>query len=119
MRPVTTADELEARAAEEAGFNPRWRDIFLLARVIDELEGISPLSLALMEELYEADFLYLQLLFRQVNGEAGEAAAVCPHCQARSRVNLSRLYENMDVYKQAAPLRADPAGELPAGEDAV
>jgi hypothetical protein len=100
MRPVTTGDELEAQEAQEAGFNPRCRDIFLLARVIEELEGVSPITPALIEELYEADFLYLQLLYRQINSDAEEsAAACCPRCKALVPVCLARVYENMDAYK--------------------
>jgi hypothetical protein len=103
MRPVTTGDELEAGEAQEAGFNPRYRDILLLARVIEDLEGISPLTPALIEELYEADFLYLQLLYRQINDGAEEpAAASCPRCGGAVPVSLPRLYENRDAYKREA-----------------
>jgi len=101
MHPVTTGDELEVQAAEETGFNPRYRDILLLARVIDEIDGIGPPTPGLIEELYEADFLYLQLLYREINGDA-DVKAACPRCAAVSPVRLARLYENMDAYKKEA-----------------
>jgi hypothetical protein len=103
MHPVTTGDELEVQAAEEIGVNSRYRDIFLLARVIDELEGQSPVTPAMIEELYEADFLYLQLLYREVNGDGSGAdglAAVCPHCGKPVPVRLAAVYKNMEIYRQ-------------------
>ena len=92
MRLVTTGDELEIQTAEEAGFAPRYRDILLLARVIENLEGLSPMTPELIEELYEADFLYLQLLYREVNG-IGVASTLCPGCGKPVPVSFPFLYE--------------------------
>jgi hypothetical protein len=101
MHPATTADELEIQAAQETGFNARYRDIFLLARVIDELDGLSPVTPSMVEELYEADFLYLQLLYKEANGETDEGAlAACPACGRPVPVRLPRLYQSMDAYKK-------------------
>jgi rRNA maturation protein Nop10 len=101
MHLATTGDELEIQAGGEADFSPRYRDIFLLARVIDELEGLSPVTPAMIEELYEADFLYLQLLYKQANGETDEGlSAACPACGQAVPVRLPRLYESMDAYKK-------------------
>jgi len=103
MHLVTTGDELEVQAEEQTGFYPRYRDILLLSRVIDGIEGIGPLTPALIEELYEVDFLYLQLLYREVNADA-DVHAVCPACGVETAVRIARLYENMDAYrKEAAP----------------
>jgi hypothetical protein len=100
MHPATTGDELDIQA-EDAGLNARYRDIFLLARVIDDLEGISPVTPAMLEDLYEADFLYLQLLYKEANGETdGGALAACPACGKAVPVRLPRLYESMDAYKK-------------------
>ena len=98
MHPVTTGDELEVQTAEESGFNPRWRDILLLSRVIDEIEGIGKLSPQMMEELYEADFLYLQLLYREINTDT-RVFTNCTKCHAELPVNLTQVYRNMDVYQ--------------------
>ena len=106
MHPVTTGDELEVQSAPETEYNPRYRDILLLSRIIDGIEGIGPLVPAMIEELYEADFLYLQLLYREVNGDGGLKAeglkAVCPQCAGEVPVRLARLYENMDAYRREA-----------------
>ena len=93
MRLVTTGDELEIQTAEEAGFAPRYRDILLLARVIETLDGLGPLSPELIEELYEADFLYLQLLYKEINGN-GPASTTCPGCGKPVAVSFPFLYEN-------------------------
>ena len=98
MRHVTTGDELELQTHEEAGQRPRYRDILLLSRVVEEIKGIGPLTPALIEELYEADFLYLQLLYREVNDEA-KPHAVCPKCAGVVSVSFARLYETMDAYQ--------------------
>ena len=92
MRLVTTGDELEIQAAEETGFAPRWRDILLLARVIENLEALSPITPELIEELYEADFLYLQLLYREING-TGKTSTLCPNCGKSVAVSFPFLYE--------------------------
>jgi hypothetical protein len=101
MHPVTTGDELEIQAAEEVGVNARYRDILLLARVIDELDGLSPVIADMICELYEADFLYLQLLYREVNSDTQEGVpAICPRCGQPVAVHLPLLYENMEAYKR-------------------
>ena len=101
MRCVTTGDELEVQAAEEAGFAPRCRDILLLARVIENIEGVGAMSVELIEELYEADFLYLQLLYREVNG-SGAARAVCPACEKPVEVSFPLLYEKTAIHGASA-----------------
>ena len=101
MHLATTLDELEIQGTDEVGVNPRYRDILLLSRVIDEIDGISPVTPEMVEELYEADFLYLQLLYKEMNGETGERARVtCPRCSASVTVSLQGLYRDMGVYKQ-------------------
>ncbi|MCL1817634.1 MAG: hypothetical protein FWG35_01800 [Spirochaetaceae bacterium] len=101
MRPVTTGDELEIQDAEDAGFAPRCRDILLLARVIENIDGLGPMNPQLIEELYEADFLYLQLLYREINGN-GAASASCPNCDKPVKVSFPLLYENTQAAWQEA-----------------
>ena len=101
IRLATTLDELEIQNTDEMGITPRYRDIMLLARVIEDFESLKPVTTEMIESLYEADFLYLQLLYKEQNGEIGTAVtSVCPHCGISSALNLTRLYEDMSVYKQ-------------------
>ncbi|QQO11441.1 CpXC domain-containing protein [Breznakiella homolactica] len=100
MHLATTADELEIQSTDEVGMNTRYRDIMLLSRVIDELEGISPVTVEIIENLFEADFLYLQLLYKELNGDMEtRITATCPECGTRSQVHIPSLYEDMGLYK--------------------
>ena len=101
IRLATTLDELEIQKADDVAMNTRYRDIMLLARVIEDFDALKPVTVAMIENLYEADFLYLQLLYKDLNGEADtRITTVCPQCQARSVVSLPRLYEDMSFYQQ-------------------
>jgi hypothetical protein len=86
---------------EEVGMNTRYRDILLLTKVIDELDGIQPVTLEIIKDLYEPDFIYLQLLYRQLNGEHGSSITTrCPSCGAMSEVRLADVYKDMSIYKK-------------------
>lgn len=101
IRPATTLDELEIQGSDDVAMNTRYRDIMLLARVIEDFETLKPVSVEMIEALYEADFLYLQLLYKELNGEAEtRTTARCPQCGAPTAVSLPRLYEDMSLYKQ-------------------
>lgn len=101
MHLATTLDELDIQQVEEVGMNARYRDILLLSRVIDELDGITPVTADMIEELFEADFLYLQLLYKEMNGEMEERARVkCPKCLCESTVPIQNIYKDMSAYKQ-------------------
>jgi hypothetical protein len=54
--------------------NSRYRDIFLLARIIEDFEELAPVTPAMIEELFEADFLYLQLLYKEMDSGGGGGA---------------------------------------------
>ncbi|MDR3304125.1 MAG: hypothetical protein LBS86_06900 [Treponema sp.] len=96
---ATTGDELELQSADAVAMNPRYRDIFLLARVIDDFEGLAPVTPAMIEELFEADFLYLQLLYQELNSEAQtRITSVCPACAHSFPLDLPRLYNDMSMY---------------------
>ena len=101
MHLATTADELAVQTSDAAGMNPRHRDLELLARVIDELDGLNPITSEILENLYEADFLYLQLMYKNFNGETETQPVIsCPVCAKEFTVSLELLYEDMEIYKQ-------------------
>ena len=102
MHLATTQDELDLQAEDDVGINTRYRDIFLLAKVIDDLEGVSAVTADIIESLFEADFLYLQLLYKEINGETEtRIMSKCPQCGESSAVNLSGLYRDMNMYKES------------------
>ena len=101
MRLATTADELSLQDDDASGFNIRYRDISLLARVIDRIGDVSPVTPDTIRELFEADFLYLQLLYRQLNGDvANRIVVTCPTCGIQTEVNLANVYKDMSLYEE-------------------
>lgn len=103
MRLATTLDELDIQTTDEVGMNSRYRDIILLSRVIEELNGVSPVTTEMIEELFEVDFLYLQLLYKELNGDAqATVTATCPNCQRDSPVKLPTVYGDMSAYRPEA-----------------
>lgn len=101
MHLATTGDELEIQDADEAGMNTRYRDMLLMTKVIDELDGLKPVTLDIIKNLYEPDFIYLQLLYRQLNGEMGSSITTrCPGCGAISEIKLSDVYRDMSMYEK-------------------
>jgi hypothetical protein len=101
IRQATTLDELEIQGTDDVGMNTRYRDIMLLAKVIVDFDALKPVTVKMIENLYEADFLYLQLLYKDLSGETrNRIVSTCPECGASSAVNLHRLYEDMSLYQQ-------------------
>jgi len=101
IRLATTLDELEIQNTDDVGMNTRYRDIMLLAKVIVDFDTLKPVTVEMIENLYEADFLYLQLLYKELNGEAdARITSVCQQCGVQSTLNLSHIYEDMSIFKQ-------------------
>ena len=99
MREATALDEIEIYNNDEVQFNQRFYDLFMLARVIIKLGDISPIDRFIIQNLFEVDFRYLQTLFKELNGELEkEAETVCPECNSLNKINLSKVYENLDFY---------------------
>ncbi len=96
MRLVTAGDELAIQGEEKIAFNPRYRDLYLLARVITRLGEKETIEIEDLENLYEADFLYLQLFFHSINRDEGSQTKIpCPYCGATSLLPMSDLFKNM------------------------
>lgn len=94
MHLTTTMDELSIQDNDDVSVNSRFRDIRLLANVIDEIGEITEVSKDTIMELYEADFLYLQLLYNQVNGNSNSLATKCEKCGSNFSVSLADLYKS-------------------------
>jgi len=101
IRLATTLDELEIQGSDDVGMNARYRDIMLLARVIEDFDTLKPVTVAMIESLFEADFLYLQLLYKDLSGDTdARISSACPQCGVRSVIDLPRLYEDVSLYRQ-------------------
>jgi hypothetical protein len=101
MRFATTKDELEIQHNDDVGFNARYRDLLFLSKLIEELDGLSPVTNEMMENLFEADFLYLQLLYKEIEGRKhSDISTVCPSCRKKSKIRVPHLYKDMSLYKE-------------------
>ncbi len=81
MRRATAFDEVEPLRDPRVQTNAAYLSILLLGRVITHLGTISPVSPALIEQLFVTDFIYLQQLYTQVNAAAPEIIETqCPAC---------------------------------------
>lgn len=99
MHLTTTLDELNVQEAEEVAMNSRYRDILLLASVIDEIGEITDVTKETIMDLFEADFLYLQLLYNQLNGDNKPITTKCNNCGNEFSISLSNLYADSSRIK--------------------
>jgi len=101
IRLATIRDEIEIQNSDDLAMTARYRDVLLLAKVITDFEALKPVTVEMIECLYEADFLYLQALYKELNGETDEEVVfACPYCDALTALKLPKLYEDMTLYKQ-------------------
>lgn len=99
MREATALDEIEIYNSDEVKFNQRYYDIMIFSRLITKLGDISAIDTYVIENLFEADFRFLQTIYRELNGNLeNEAEVRCPKCNNINRINLSKAYENFEFY---------------------
>src|SRR5215211_3281417 len=79
MRLATAADEILPLRDPRVQGNPAYLVVILLSRVITRLGGVGQITPRTIEGLFATDLAYLQDLYNQLNGPAGDGAAVtCP-----------------------------------------
>jgi hypothetical protein len=89
MRLATALDEVQPLSDPRVEANAAYVAIVLLSRVITRLGGIKPVSPAIIERLFAADFAYLQNLYVHMNEPGGSIAETqCPGCGSRFAVDL-------------------------------
>ena len=101
MRPSTAYDELVVQDHEKNQFNKRYRDILILSQVITELGDIKLITPELIEEFFEMDFIYLQMLYKELNSSAEKKAEVrCPACGNIDEIEMADLFKDMYHFYQ-------------------
>ena len=89
MRLATAMDEVQPLSDARVQANEAYVAILLLSRVITHLGTIRPVSVAVIERLFAADFAYLQDLYMRMNESGGGVAETqCPDCGSRFAVDL-------------------------------
>jgi hypothetical protein len=89
MRLATALDEVQPLRDLRVQGNQAYVAILLLSRVITRLGSIEPVTPAVVERLFAADFTYLQDLYIRINEAAGALAETqCPECGLRFAVDV-------------------------------
>lgn len=81
MRMATASDELSVLRDPRVRSNDAYLVVILLAQVITRIGSIQPVTPEMVEQMFAVDVLYLQDVYRQINGvDMRLAAAICPNC---------------------------------------
>lgn len=90
MRLATAADEIEPLRDPRVQANQSYLAVVLLSRVVTRLGDVRPISPAVIERLFSADFAYLQDLYIRINEvESQVIETQCPVCGSRFALDLS------------------------------
>lgn len=92
MRRATAIDEVEPLVHPRVRANDAYLTIALLARVVTRIGTIQQPGTDIIEQLFAADFSYLEALYSQINHEsaAGEIIETqCPICNTRFTLDLA------------------------------
>ncbi|MGE0885933.1 MAG: hypothetical protein AB7P14_20540 [Blastocatellales bacterium] len=89
MRLAKARDEIEPLADSRGRANESYLAILLLSRVVTRLGDISPISPAVIEDLFSSDFAFLQDLYLRLNDDGSRwIATECPNCKTRFELDL-------------------------------
>lgn len=72
MRLATAGDEILPLKDHRVQANPAYLTIIVLSRVIVKLGTLEMVNTKVIEELFSADFAYLQTLYNRINQVGGE-----------------------------------------------
>jgi phage FluMu protein Com len=99
MRMATALDEIEIQNDDRSGLNIRFRDCMMLSRVITSLGEIKSITPEIIENLFEVDFIYLQMFYNRFNRDNEDAILLrCPNCKAINKVPMPDLFKEMHQY---------------------
>lgn len=89
MRLAKARDEIEPLADSRGRANESYLAILLLSRVVTRLGDISPISPAVIEDLFSSDFAFLQDLYLRLNDDGSRwITTECPNCKTRLELDL-------------------------------
>jgi hypothetical protein len=92
MRRATAADEILPLKDPRVANNPAYLAVILLARVVTRLGTLAQVNPRVVENLFAADFAYLQDRYNEWNQlDAPGLAAVCPQCHHEFRAEVAAL----------------------------
>ncbi len=91
MRLSTAMDEIAPLRDLRVKSNQAYLAIILLSRVITRLGSLPEVHTGIIENLFSADFAYLQDFYRQINENGtSKITAVCPECNEQIEVDMGK-----------------------------
>jgi hypothetical protein len=95
MRLATAYDEIAPLKDHRVQSNPGYLVVILLSRVITRLGSLEQVTPKVIENLFAADFAFLQDLYQNLNGNGHSRLLVsCPHCQQEFEVETASVGES-------------------------
>ncbi|MCL1864453.1 MAG: hypothetical protein FWF73_01430 [Spirochaetes bacterium] len=97
MRLATALDEIEINNSAQSKLKTRYRDCLLFSRVLESLGTLTEITPEIIENLYEADFIYLQMLYNKLNSDYNENVITkCPNCGHVNSTDLTDLFSELN-----------------------
>lgn len=92
MRLANAKDEIEPRKDPRVQANEAFAVVILLSRVITRLGDLTHINPKVIENLYSADFAFLQDFYLRINRNGNTRVGVtCPHCDNSFDVEVNGL----------------------------
>jgi len=95
MRLATAIDEITPLRDLRVKANQGYVAVMLLAKVITKLGSLSGVNTGVIENLFSADFAYLQDFYRRINEDGtSKISTSCPECNHEFEVDPGKLGES-------------------------
>jgi hypothetical protein len=89
MRLATANDEIAPMKDPRVQSNPGYLAVILLSRVVIRLGNVPQINPRIIEELFAADFAFLEDLYRRINANGDNRIHVtCPECEKKFEVEV-------------------------------
>jgi hypothetical protein len=89
MRLATANDEIAPMKDSRVQANPGYLAVILLSRVIRRLGDVPQVNPRVVEELFAADFAFLEDFYRRINATGHNRVKVtCPECEKNFEVEV-------------------------------
>ncbi|NOS89434.1 MAG: phage tail assembly protein [Methylococcaceae bacterium] len=89
MRMATALDEIAPMKDPRVQSNPAYLAVILLSRVIIQLGDLQQVNPKVIENLFSADFAFLEDMYRRINDQGNNNIEVtCPNCESQFAVEL-------------------------------
>jgi hypothetical protein len=94
MRLATANDEIAPMKDARVQANPGYLAIILLSRVVTRLGNLPQVNPRVIEELFAADFAFLEDMYRRINTSGHNRIKVtCPECNTSFEAEIQRSGE--------------------------